>query len=225
MNTPFWLNDPTILLSQDSITKIWPSKTMDPNEKINAITRLVIIMTLLGFLITKNMRVVVTGVATLIALVVLYFAQKNAGESETVEPYEGFNTMNKEQLNGSDFTRPTVSNPVMNVLMTDYQDNPNRPKAAPSYNPIIKDEINKATEDFVVNQFDDKTGIKDRLFKDLGDQFDLDMSMRQWYPTANTNIPNDQKAFAEFCYGDMKSCKEGHEESCIKTMPHRHINL
>ena len=225
MNAPFWLNDPTILLSHDSITKIWPSRTMDPNEKLNAITRLVIIMTLLGFLITKNIRVVVTGVATLIALVVLYFAQKKSSKSETVEPYEGFNTMSKEQLNSSDFTRPTVNNPVMNVLMTDYQDNPDRPKAAPSYNPIIKDEINKATEDFVVNQFDDKTGIKDRLFKDLGDQFDLDMSMRQWYPTANTNIPNDQKAFAEFCYGGMKSCKEGHEEACVKTMDYRHINL
>ena len=42
------------------------------------------------------------------------------------------------------------------------------------------------------------------------------MSMRQWYPTANTNIPNDQKAFAEFCYGGMKSCKEGHEEAVLK---------
>ena len=50
--------------------------------------------------------------------------------------------------------------------------------------------------------------------------------MRNWYSTANTQIPNNQKGFAEFCYGDMPStCKEGDSLACIKTMPPRIINM
>ena len=33
----------------------------------------------------------------------------------------------------------------------------------------------------------------------------------------NTTNPNDQKAFAKFCYGDMKSCKEDACEGFMKS--------
>ena len=48
--------------------------------------------------------------------------------------------------------------------------------------------------------------------------------MRTWYATPNTTIPNDQKGFAEFCYGNMTSCKEaGGGLACSKDNP-RWIN-
>ena len=112
----------------------------------------------------------------------------------------------------------------MNVLLPQIQDDPNRAAAAPAFNPIIEKEINKSVENSVVANFDDKTGIKERLFKDLGDQFDLDMSMRQWYSTASTTVPNDQRSFADFCYGDMISCKEGNALACTRSMPPNWIN-
>ena len=59
------------------------------------------------------------------------------------------------------------------------------------------------------------------LFKDLGDSMNFDQSMRSWYPMPNTQIPNDQKSFADFCYGDMPSCKEGSTLACSKNLPHR----
>ena len=34
-------------------------------------------------------------------------------------------------------------------------------------------------------------------------------SMLPWTATANTQIPNDRKAFQEYLYGDMISGKEG----------------
>ena len=66
-------------------------------------------------------------------------------------------------------------------------------------------------------------GIDPRLFVDLGDKLSFENSMRQFYPTANTSVPNDQTAFAEFCYGNMPSCKEGDGLQCIKDNP-RWIN-
>ena len=40
--------------------------------------------------------------------------------------------------------------------------------------------------------------------------------MRNFYSMPNTQIPNNQKAFAEFCVGDMTSCKEGNIDACSK---------
>ena len=64
------------------------------------------------------------------------------------------------------------------------------------------------------NQKENK--LDSRLFKDLGDNMIFDQSMRAFYATPNTQIPNDQKAFAEFCYGDMISCKEGNAFACAR---------
>ena len=71
MSTPFWINKPSILLNFKNINQIWPTKDMDINEKLNAITRLIIILTLLIALLTNNLKVFVTGTATIIAIVIL----------------------------------------------------------------------------------------------------------------------------------------------------------
>ena len=62
-------------------------------------------------------------------------------------------------------------------------------------------------------------GDKLELFLDLGDKIEFDGSMRNFYATANTTIPNDQRGFAEFCFGDMPSCKEGDGLQCTKDNP------
>ena len=41
------------------------------------------------------------------------------------------------------------------------------------------------------------------LLRDLGDTMAFSNSMRQFYATANTQVPNDQKAFLDFCYKNM----------------------
>ena len=51
--TNIWLTDPLILFNKEQINQIWPRQNMSRNEKINAITRLVIILTILGFLVTQ----------------------------------------------------------------------------------------------------------------------------------------------------------------------------
>ena len=73
--TPFWLNNPTILFKQDSITQLWPTQRMTSDEKLNAITRLVLLLTLLGYLITRKYKILITGVITLAAILILYKVQ------------------------------------------------------------------------------------------------------------------------------------------------------
>lgn len=205
MTTPFWLNAPTILLHRDNVFNIWPSKNMDKNEKLNSITRMIIALTLLGFFITKQLKIILTGIITLAVIILIQKIQKN--KKVSVDAKEAFTSANYYQLIKDDYSKPTPVNPVMNVLLTDIADNPNRKAAAPSYNPIVAEDINNATKEFVTSKFNDPN-IDEKLFKDLGDNFAFDQSMRTWYATPNTEVPNDQQKFAEFCYGDMKSNKE-----------------
>ena len=226
MQSPFWLNDPTILFNRDKIGELWPTPDISSNDKLNAVTRLVIILSILGFLVTKNVRVVVTGLVTLVAVAILQHVQKKNDTKDNLEQAvkEGFQTLTKKSLDSLPLTRPTENNPVMNVLLPQIQDEPQRPPAAPSFNPVVEEEINKSTQEFVVNNFDNPDGIDERLFKDLGDSFEFDRSMRQWYSNPSTTVPNDQKSFAEFCYGDMISCKDGNELACERNAGARWIN-
>ena len=107
----------------------------------------------------------------------------------------------------------------MNISLTDINDNPEKKEAAPSFNPEIEKSINEKTKEFVVSQFNDQCNIEKKLFSDLGDNFIFDQSMRNFYTTPNTKIPNDQTSFAEYCYGDMISCKENNPVACLKDNP------
>jgi uncharacterized protein (UPF0147 family) len=226
MQDTFWLNDPTILFNKDSVGQVWPAPGMSTNEKLNAITRLVILLTILGYLVTGNFRVIITGLVTIIAVAILKYLKRDEDIKENVKKAakEGFATLDRETLSRMSFETPTADNPLMNVLLPQIQDDPNRPAAAPAFNPVVVEDINKKTQEMVVNNFDDKKGIDERLFKDLGDSFQFDRSMIQFNATANTTIPNDQKSFAEFCYGDMISCKDGNELACTQSMPPHWIN-
>lgn len=220
MSSQFWVNEPTILFKKDEIMSLWPTVNMSSNDKLNAITRLVLILTLLGFLVSKSNKIVITGVVTIASIVLLYFVQNTRNSTNK----EGFTNPNVYKLLKNNYTEPTVSNPAMNVLLNQINEEPNRKPAAPAYNPAVEKEMNEKTQKFVSENFADPN-IDERLFKDLGDSFNFDQSMRTWYATANTQIPNDQKGFAEYLYGDMPSCKEGDKFACLKGASPRWTNI
>ena len=61
-----------------------------------------------------------------------------------------------------------------------------------------------------------KSKTDKRLFKNLGDNISFENSMRNFYAMPNTQIPNNQRDFALFCYGNMPSCKDGDGLQCSK---------
>jgi hypothetical protein len=244
-STPFWINDPYILLNKDEMTDIWPMPLMSIEQKLNAISRIVILLSILGFLITKNINIVFTGLITLAIFVMIYKLQyqnksddnnninnNNNNNNSDQTKKEGFAQTKKEGFVNSklynvlkpELTTPTVNNPMMNVLLPEISYNPTRKQAAPAYNPAVEKEINHSTEVATVIDFEPKTiseaeKIKKKLFADLGDKYEFDNSMISFYTNPNTTIPNDQAGFAKFCYGSMISCKEGNEFACQRFNP------
>jgi len=218
MTTSFWLYNPNILLKSDEISKLWPTNDMTFNNKLNAISRLVILLTIIGYLTTKSIKILLSGTVTLGTIVLLYFLKTKKVRKE------GFISDN-DRLSPINFTEPTVMNPLMNVTLPEINENPKRGRAEPAFLPSVEEDINEKTKQFVVNNFNDPD-IDQRLFNDLGDNFAFDRSMHAWYPMPNTTIPNDQKGFAEYCYADMIACRDedNNELACVRNMPPRWQN-
>ena len=204
----FWLENPNTLLNKNYITEIWPNSDFNLARKLNAITRLIIILTILGYFFTKSPYIPVSALVSIVILVIIY---KTKIKTERVEEFVGSFKKRDAAVKDLDailqkeFTMPTKKNPVMNVLMTEYSENPNRKPAAPSYNEVVEEEINYKAE-----------SKNNKLFKNLGDNLSFEHSMRNFYAMPNTKIPNNQKDFAMFCYGNMPSCKDGDALQCSK---------
>ena len=90
-NTKIWFTTPSILLKKEYIAQIWPTKNMSRDEKLNAISRLVIILSVLGFLVTQNYNFFLTGFITLGVIAILFYTrEKNSSTSDDKSPKEGF---------------------------------------------------------------------------------------------------------------------------------------
>jgi ABC-type siderophore export system fused ATPase/permease subunit len=76
MTIPFWANDPTVLFNKEQMTELWPSADMGYEQKLNAISRLIILITILGYIVTMSPRVFGIGVLTLVAIVILFKMRK-----------------------------------------------------------------------------------------------------------------------------------------------------
>ena len=220
---PLWIHTPTVLFSK---AEVWPVKGMSLTARSNAAARLVILATAVVFVLAPRPSVLVTGIACLLALALMtrhLIREKEKKEVRTMMK-EGFHGMDATAVGKVAWTRPSAKNPLMNVLLPEIKDNPLRPPAAPAYNPTVETDINDKTQEMVVQGFRNDAGIDTRLFRDLGDSLNFDRSMISFNATPNTQIPNDQKGFAEFCYGDMPSAKEGTPSALIANMKPRVID-
>ena len=222
MKTVVWIKEPTILMKRNHISQIWATSSMSPEEKLNAVTRLIIVLSILGFLVTNNWRIVIVGAISIAVFVFLYNSKYESSEISKkygIKHKEAFTNPSTYKKNKTQFTTPTKQNPVMNVLLPEIKYDPTRKSAAPAYNPVVEKEINDSTIDFVNSSLGGKD-IDKRLFASLGDSFDFEVgAMNRFYSTPSTTVPNNQQEFADFCYGGMTSCKDGDSLACSKNHP------
>ena len=77
MNASFWLENPNVLLNKNYITEIWPQDNFDLDRKLNAITRLILILAILGFLFTKSSYIIVSATVSIIVLIMIHKSKSN----------------------------------------------------------------------------------------------------------------------------------------------------
>ena len=218
---PFWGEDPNILLQS---FELFPVDSMTYNQNLNAITRLVIIITILGFIFTRNFKLIIIATITLAAIFVLFTIQKKEKENFKNVTTELMKKSKNPPNYQNTFDQPSSTNPFSNVLIPDYEFNPDKKPAPPSFNMNTNNEILNKAKQTVSELNPGQPDISDKLFRDLGEQYVFEQSLRPFYSTASTTIPNDQQAFAEFCYGSMISCKEGNPFACARNLS-RYTNI
>jgi hypothetical protein len=230
MTISFWTNEPTVLFNKEYIFELWPTTDMCYEQKLNAITRLVILITILGYIITMSKRILLVGVVTLVVIFVLFKMRKEKVTKEMVN--EGFKVLSRENREEtepsfvnpvtlesvlkSDYKEGTKKNPFSNVLLTQIEDDPERKSAPPSFNVDVDEDITKNVKRSVQMM---NPGIKNtnkQLFGDLFQRFELDQSNRAFFSTPNTRVqPGDQPSFGQYLYGNMYSAKESTPEGAF----------
>jgi len=180
----FWLNDPANLFKR--WTRFVPTNDMTVPEALNAVVRFTIYSSILISLITQKSwyLLLIPAVMVVSAILVRMYP-------ETQVLREAFGNAS------SGAATPKASNPFMNVLFTDYVDNPDRP-AAPSN---INNNAVKASIDEAFAKTSD-------LFMDTSDKYGLAQSARMWVTQAATTIPNDLEGYQKFLNRDNVSRKE-----------------
>jgi hypothetical protein len=224
MTIQFWSNDPTTLFNKNYIFELWPTTSMCYEEKLNAISRLIILLTILGYILTMSKRVLAVGALTLLFIFVLYNMRKQKLTKDMLEnfqvqgnevtgmfdnkPKSFINPVTLDAVLRTEFKEGNKKNPFSNVLLTQINDEPERKAAPPSFNVDVDEDITKNVKRTVQML---NPGIKNtnkQLFGDLWQNFQLDQSNRAFFSTPNTRVTNDALSFGNFLYGNMPSAKE-----------------
>ena len=176
----FWLEEPKVLIDYNNLCKLWPKANDDLPTKLNAITRIIILLSIIGFVFLKTnpLRLFVTMVVTLLVIIIYHnyrIKQENM------------------QSRGINMKRPTKTNPLMNPLIGETEN-----EIAPnSYDSNIKNEI-----------LEQKRQSDNIHFNTKENEINERNSDRSFHTIANTQLPNDQQAFSEFCYGNTAFNKD-----------------
>jgi hypothetical protein len=112
---------------------------------------------------------------------------------------------------------PTYDNPFMNLMPNDFEDTLNGKEGA------AEERLSEAAgrweevKDYVDEQY------YATLYRNVDDLYDQETLKRSFYTLPNSSAPNDQIAFAKWCYRPASVCKES-AEGCLRYTDPRNVN-
>lgn len=198
-----WFQDISNFITKDNYSVFFPSSSMSFAEQLNALMRLALYFSLVMLLIRKDGNVFFIVIFMGLFTFVLWSVdEKNKKNDKDVLDKIG---LREEYTSKELCQKPSKDNPFMNVLVSDYGHNPQRPRAC-RMEGKVKHEVKK--------HFDHN------LYRDVDDIFHKKASDRQFYTTPSTTIPNDSVEYAQWLYGDKSAstCKEGNGGRCYANM-------
>lgn len=200
ISDPFWLDNFKVLYAKNKIAQFFPTYDMTLVEKLNAMTRLSIILSFILYLFTKNYHYFFIMILIMFFTVFIYKTQKDnvelflnslKGSEQNDINEKVFNS--EHMFSGKEKIEPTVNNPFMNInLITDDKTKPSAPKIW--NDPQIKE---KVEDKFQYN-----------LYRDVSDVYNKNNGQFYYYQMPSTQIPNEQTSFAKWCYNTGPTCKE-----------------
>ena len=210
-----WYEDPLGMFRGDRAARILPERNAPLAQQLNAVTRFALYYGIVMFFAGRRSFAAITVVLVAACTAAMYRA---AAADADIEGATGLSSAHASAHAGfsssaplSTCTLPTPDNPFGNVMLSDYTDNADRAAACDIQDPGVADVV----EDL----------FERNLYRDVGDAMHRAASSRQFYTNPSTTIPNDQTAFAKWCYATGPGCKEGDGDRCdvnlFRSMPGR----
>lgn len=181
-----WYEDVRVLAERWK--EFFPTPDQTPEERVNALVRLVLYATAAAYVYNRQTRTLVMGAGV---VAVLSFAHGHRRQERY--PALGPVAPQAASAGGSSCTPPSKDNPFANALVTDL----GKPRAPACAYDAVKDTV--------------KQHFNDGLFRNASDIYEKENSQHQFYTMPVSNGIPDTGGFANFLYGGMKSCKEKQE--------------
>ena len=219
-----WFEDTSILFNKHNFFDIIPSINMNFNEKVNAILRFVIYLSIILIIVTGKLNYIYLPISIMLIFYLVYiFKPKslelfnlNHNNNENNEDNEN-NENNQDNENNEDnednednkkyykpilepeedltkCRKPTKNNPLMNLQISDFTSENNQ-RACNVNNPKISEVIDE--------NFDDKLYLNTEVV------YNTKYNQRDFYTMPNTRSYSDQGAFANWLYNTPVSCAQG----------------
>jgi hypothetical protein len=214
-NDKFWLEDFKVLFT--NFCSFNPLSNKSTVENLNAYTRFLLIVMIVIYALTKELKYIFICLALIVLIVIIYYIFKpsnfsnvnNSNGSNGSNGNNGSNGSNghnsvsvpeyaKEQLKRiqkpnreSDYFDSNVeeNNPLKNTPIQDYGREQKFSGASPSSSDMTK-------------------FVNGKMFLNP-DQYIFERNTREFYTMPNTSVPNDRAGFANWLYGTENNCKYG----------------
>jgi hypothetical protein len=196
-----WFKDPKNFITQDNFLKFFPTSDMNHSEQINALVRFSLYFTIILLLFRNNYKTFYILAIALILSLAMYTVEQQK-ETKKKETYQKNNFV-KSKSTGKKCVRPTKVNPMMNLLVSDYDEGASRMGTEAC------DVQNERVQEEMLENFNDK------LYRSTSDVFNKTSNDRQWYTMPNTALIPDQGGLAQWLYGG-DNCKSGNSKACWK---------
>jgi hypothetical protein len=218
-NNQLWFNNVNTLFSRNSFFDIIPLVDMDYNEKVNAITRFCVYLSVILIIFTGNLNYLYIPLSVVLLFYILYIfrPKEEFNEHNMNNKNQGNNSNNSNNMAQIDMVntdivnntekvseelgnckKPTQDNPLMNLQLSEYTSDDTL-RACNANNPKISETIDK--------KFDDK------LYLDTEVIYNTRFNQRNFYTMPNTKTANDQGAFANWLYNTPVSCAQGNQQA------------
>ena len=184
--------DAIAFFESQRLGRFFPTANMSFSAQMNSLVRFAVYFAVLLLLVRRSQH----GVYLLLFTLGFTFFLWKMRERTLLEQQDTMERMNLgyDAHARRPCKRPTANNPFMNVLMSEYRDDPRRPPACDVQDAGVKAEIRKK--------------YSAKLYRDVDDVFETKASDITFNTAPITTIPNDQHSFANWLYKTQPTCKE-----------------
>jgi hypothetical protein len=178
----FWINNPKILI--DEYQEIIPNNKMTINTFYNTITRCLLYLIIISYLLFRNIIIII-----ILIIIIIYIILLNYNNNYKINNINKTNNIQTNNENKVECRDSTVNNPMANPY-------------------VVGSKLNiKACENL-----DSLNNLRFNVYEDSNRPQNIKILERSYYTLPVTDYPNDINSFIDELYKtSIKSCKKNAE--------------